>query len=859
MQKQSKCRGAWILFFSFFLPAAVLLAVYAAFGMSPFGNRSILIMDMSDQYVEFYAGLKHIGQNGDWFFSWGKAMGGNYTGVFAYYLSSPFSFLVLLFPQEQITTALLIMNLLKIGCAGLAFSFFLRCRFQKWGGMYVAFAMAYALMSYNIVYSMCLMWLDGVIWLPVVLAGVDAVVRGKRPWLLFGSLAILFISNYYTSYMVVLFAVLYFLLRYFAEEEAPARLFPKKLGFCAVSVIGAAGIGAWLLVPTLCSLLQGKIGAASNAQVQTFNFDFSQLPAKFLPGVYDSITNSGLPSIFCGALVLVLVFCFFFHPQFTKRERMVSAGILAVLLISFWIGPIDAVWHVFQAPNWFPYRYAFVFGCFMIYLAARAFFSLQSMPAKKYGSAIVCWAVFCAGAYLLWKKGVIASLLLMLFAGGVYLVLLFFFRTGKQKQAGAFLLTAVFVLCGAAEFWFNGSKLVEGLNRQFGYQSEESYTGFQEQIEPLVNTAKEKANGTFFRMEKDFERSKNDAIGLGYNGITHYSSAYSRSMNSFLQDLGMSQAYFWDSYYGATPITDALFSVRYLMMRGDVCSWYSLIDISGDVTLYENPDVLSLAFAASGSESETMSFGNNPFQNQEALLKAAIPYEGSCWSSADEITLATENAIHDGVGLTGSFEKDGSSPCITYCFRTTEQGPVYAYFKSPTANSCAVSVNGYYVGVYFTNETRQNLYLGTFAKGEEVEISFAMRHSSLTISDVFVQTLKESFLRDQLQKLQLGQMQIESYSARKVTGTVTAEQNGFLFTSIPYDEGWTVKIDGVPTETSALYDTLLTVSLVKGTHRIEFSYSPAGLLPGVIITAVTVLFVGILLLFCLRKSRHSKK
>lgn len=438
-------------------------------------------------------------------------------------------------------------------------------------------------------------------------------------------------------------------------------------------------------------------------------------------------------------------------------------------------------------------------------------------------------------------------------------MLLFFFRTGKQKQAGAFLLTAVFVLCGAAEFWFNGSKLVEGLNRQFGYQSEESYTGFQKQIEPLVNTAKEKANGTFFRMEKDFERSKNDAIGLGYNGITHYSSAYSRSMNSFLQDLGMSQAYFWDSYYGATPITDALFSVRYLMMRGDVCSWYSLIDISGDVTLYENPDVLSLAFAASGSESETMSFGNNPFQNQEALLKAAIPYEGSCWSSADEITLATENAIHNGVGLTGSFEKDGSSPCITYCFRTTEQGPVYAYFKSPTANSCAVSVNGYYVGVYFTNETRQNLYLGTFAKGEEVEISFAMRHSSLTISDVFVQTLKESFLRDQLQKLQLGQMQIESYSARKVTGTVTAEQNGFLFTSIPYDEGWTVKIDGVPTETSALYDTLLTVPLVKGIHRIEFSYSPAGLLPGVIITAVTVLFVGILLLFCLRKSRHSKK
>ena len=148
--KQRGFRAFWVLLLSFLLPPAVLLAVYAVFGIAPFGEKSLLIMDLSDHYVEFYAGLRHMGRNGDIFFSWGKAMGGNYTGVFAYYLSSPFSFLVLLFPQEQITMALLVMNLLKIGCAGFTFAVFLRKRFEQWNGIYLVFSMAYALLSYKL-------------------------------------------------------------------------------------------------------------------------------------------------------------------------------------------------------------------------------------------------------------------------------------------------------------------------------------------------------------------------------------------------------------------------------------------------------------------------------------------------------------------------------------------------------------------------------------------------------------------------------------------------------------------------------------------------------------------------------------
>ena len=89
-------------------------AVSAALGMAPFGDNTILISDMSTQYVEFFCALK----NGDLFFSWSKALGTAYVGVFSYYVSSPLSLLTLLVPNEQMPVGLLFLAVL--GTCGLA-------------------------------------------------------------------------------------------------------------------------------------------------------------------------------------------------------------------------------------------------------------------------------------------------------------------------------------------------------------------------------------------------------------------------------------------------------------------------------------------------------------------------------------------------------------------------------------------------------------------------------------------------------------------------------------------------------------------------------------------------------------------
>ena len=83
---------------AFLLPVIVMIFVLKAGGFYPFGDRSALIMDMRDQYVEFFASIRQAlhGEN-SFFYSWSRSMGGNYIGLFAYYISSPLSIITLFF------------------------------------------------------------------------------------------------------------------------------------------------------------------------------------------------------------------------------------------------------------------------------------------------------------------------------------------------------------------------------------------------------------------------------------------------------------------------------------------------------------------------------------------------------------------------------------------------------------------------------------------------------------------------------------------------------------------------------------------------------------------------------------------
>ena len=151
-----KKRPTFYLIYAFLLPVALNYLIYLAMEIHPFGNGSVLVLDLNGQYVYFYEALRNaIYGKMSFIYSFCCNMGGEFMGIFAYYVASPFAFLVALFPQERILDALLFIFLLKTGISGFNFGFYLhrtsRGKVNKLS--VVTFSVLYALTTYAIIHQ----------------------------------------------------------------------------------------------------------------------------------------------------------------------------------------------------------------------------------------------------------------------------------------------------------------------------------------------------------------------------------------------------------------------------------------------------------------------------------------------------------------------------------------------------------------------------------------------------------------------------------------------------------------------------------------------------------------------------------
>ena len=62
-----------------------------------------------------------------------------------------------------------------------------------------------------------------------------------------------------------------------------------------------------------------------------------------------------------------------------------------------------------------------------------------------------------------------------------------------------------------------------------------------------------------------------------------------------------------------------------------------------------------------------------------------------------------------------------------------------------------------------------------------------------------------------------------------------------VFFSVPYDEGFTAKVDGQTAEIERVDGGLMAVFVPEGRHSIEFSYYPKGLKACIVISAAAFL------------------
>lgn len=657
---------------SFFIPVILMLIAYAFFGIYPFGERSVLALDLNGQYIYYFEHIRDVFWGDDsLFYSWGRDLSGEFMGIIGYYLASPFTIIVILLPRTMILESMLIMQLCKLGSAGLTFCIYA----QKSKGLKplqsVLFSTMYAMMSYAVIQLIDPMWIDGVVFLPLIILGLEYLIDDGRKLNFIIPLAVMFVANFYIGFMIAIFVALYF---FFYLFFGTSRKFKSPYDYFKVIL----RMGLATAVALMCS--SAMIFTVYNA-LSLGKFEFSgkpdysfatqfnpiELVPTLLPNQYYSVNMHGKPEIYCGVLTLVLLPLFYMNKKIKVNHKIGYSFLIFVLLFSMYIKPVDMMWHGGQTPNWLPYRYSFLLSFVFVSMAASIFSNLdgykltfKSVAGVFAGIAILVFlfeAKMDSFEYLQQKFKYVAvtpytttetvngnqktilwlgTLVFGLILAAFYLIMLWLYsNASSRKKRTALSLIMAGVIC--FEAGYNAYDSIKKVDKEVYYSSRDSYYN-EIKAGREVTKSLESYDSGLYRSEKTFFRTVNDNLAYGLKGISHSSSVMNTKIINFIETMGYSMRSYVTRYDGNTPLADSLLGIKYVVhddskgsdAKSRLDPHYNKVfsqkyinnnDNESTFDVYKNPNALSIGYMVSSKIQNLAFLGNdNPFNSQNMFL-----------------------------------------------------------------------------------------------------------------------------------------------------------------------------------------------------------------------------------------------
>lgn len=810
------------LVLSFLLPTAIMLVLFVIVGIYPFGDRTFLSADLYHQYMPFFSELMHKVREGESLnFSFNLGIGSNFLALFVYYLASPFHILALLVPEAYLSEFIGYMVVLKVGFCGLTCCIYLRRHFgtEDWGTM--LFSLFYALSGFMSAYNYNIMWLDCVILLPLIVLGLERLVKEGKCGLYCVTLGLSIYTNYYLSIMICIFLVLYFIIMLVTEKK---RL--RSIGCFVLYSLLAGGMASVLLIPEVCAILKTDFGnMAFPTEVKSY-FSVLDILARHCMCVASERGLDHWPNIFCGSAVLMLLPMYVMNQRISIREKFCRLALAGFLLLSFGTNLLDFIWHGLNYPDSLPARQSFLYIFLVLTMCYDAYRHVQEVDAKQilYGYlAAVGFFLFCE-KFVEHEDFYFGVKILTLAVVSVYAVLLYLYRTREQKELRKRL--AVLTLAVAvAELGVN--TYVTGMMSN----SRSAYLGQQDDYRTLYESTLEWEN-SLYRVEKFAGKTKNDGALAGYPSASVFSSTMNSDVMDLYTRLGMRHSKVYYSFDGATPLTSAMLNVKY--MFGESADYenslYTLIDNSRDVYLYECNAALPFGYVAPESYELPEGYENQGLQLQNQMVQElgvqGELFEQVFWGpTGDEIIfLASEPGIYYGIldsSGTAKVDYEGGNMPLEK-FSDLKQGAV--------------------------------LYLGYLEKGQTVVLSNGDEKDETPQFSVDIYQLDETVLREALDVLSEQHLKNVSWESDRISGDITLNQNGRLILSVPYEDGWTVTVNGQEAERSMFGGCLMAFDLEPGEYFIEMHYVPAGTGAGITVSLISLALFTALTVYARRHS-----
>ena len=388
------------------------------------------------------------------------------------------------------------------------------------------------------------------------------------------------------------------------------------------------------------------------------------------------------------------------------------------------------------------------------------------------------------------------------------------------------------------------------------------------QIRTEIEELTEKENG-FYRMEQSGTTSENAAnLNRIWNMQQYVSSIYSSSYNAAYQKFRTETFLVEQPFRNVlmqsvteNPIYQKLMGVKYILSKQEITGYQQEKKV-GDVTVYKNEEVLPIAYVTNQMISEK-AYEDLAFPySQLAFLRFAVgksvndtvnPKEvlnSQAKETGAEIPMEDAQAIEkveDGYHIKS---KEIQNVKLKISEEAQKEEILFVQFELKNyKRSKDVSVwlagvkNKLSAGshIYYNGNTTFTYAVNLKAGQTEVNLGLGAGNYEIRNLRCYIGNTDES-----LKTLCQSEFRVDKAQTKgnRIVGSVDGVKDGYLITSIPYDEHFEVKIDGKDVKYEKVNTAFLGVKMPDGTHEVEIVYHAPGLKMGKVLSVTGLLLLA---------------
>ena len=777
---------------SFFIPFLCLIFLFFINDFI-FGENSILYSDSQYQYYQSFIYLKQLLDNGS-FYSFQIGFGTPMIATIAYYLASISNLLIKFF--ENFELFLIITVLLKISLCGLTMYNYLKYNYKS--NYIIIFSTAYALSFYILANYFQFMWLDAYFLSPLLLLGIDKIIKEKK-CLLYGiTLFLIILSNYYMGYMCCLFAVLYFIYKYFLNENKNKVIIKK---FITISILFGL-MTMFIHIPNLLEIIKIERNSGKD---YLFNTDVIGILSKLFIGsnVEYGILNYHHPYLYIGIFNIILLLFYFVNKKIEKKEKLLSLIFIFILFLNVIFVPFDNFWHALSSPIGYNFRYIFLFNIFIINICLKSFINIKHIDKIWYYIIILIFLLISELVILRDIMNYINIYISIL----LFFIYLFIFKKNNKD------IKLLFIVLAISELLFNGYTIF----KKYEFSTKTYLNNIYLEKQNIISDIND---NNFYRLEFFNRFGFNDPLTYNYYGATGwYSSVYFNK--NFYNKIGYNTNNNMLGYNNYL-VLDSLFSIKYVVSLNKL-KFYDLISTNKisaysesfygmdylDSYLYQNPYSLSLGYMVSSKIKENIEC-DNVFECQNAIINNMTN---------------TNKDIYDEQLLNDSLQLKKEDFYLLPIIDNFEKLKEYQICIN---NSCFLFNDNVNRSLFFENNF------------ENINIS------KKNIKDVYLAYFDFDEFLNKYNILKSNQLNITDFKENYIKGNIDVTDGNILFLSIPYDEGFKILVDNKEVEYYKIIDNFIGLDLEKGHHNIEIIYEIKGFKLGLAISLISlIIFIKI--------------